>query len=163
MQGVLATEAFNLESAVGGGRGRSRLPASRNTTPSMEGVCVFGGAGRGATTRNSYSIPRSCNEDAPHGCGKCRFRLEHEPAMCRQKRAIYLVVWFTQRMSRSIEQNTHEFSSLKIEWSGQLQNLGLKFRRSKHAPLFYENVSMNTHMITGCFIVFQAVSALLFH
>jgi hypothetical protein len=28
-------------------------------------------------------------------------------------------------MSRSIEQNTHEFNSLKVEWSGQLQNLGL--------------------------------------
>jgi hypothetical protein len=93
----------------------------------MEGVCVFGGASRGATTRNSYSIPRSCNEDAPHGCGKCRFRLEHEPAMCHQKRAIYLVAWFTQQVSRSIEQNTHEFNSLKIEWSDQLQNLGSSF------------------------------------
>ncbi len=96
------TKSIILESAVGRGR-----------------VCVFGGAGQGAMTRNSYSIPRSCNEDDPHGCGKCRFRQEHEPTMCHQKRAIYLVAWFTQQVKRSIEQNTREFNSLKsrMEWS----------------------------------------------
>ncbi len=44
--------------------------------------------------------------------------------MCRQKRAIYLVAWFTQQVNQSNEQNTHEFNSLKVEWSGQLRNLG---------------------------------------
>ena len=45
--------------------------------------------------------------------------------MCRQKRAIYLVAWFTQQMNQSNEKNTHEFNSLKVEWNGQLRNLGL--------------------------------------
>ncbi len=35
--------------------------------------------------------------------------------------AIYLVALFTQQVSRSNEQNTHEFNSLKLEWSVQLQ------------------------------------------
>ena len=40
----LTVESVNLETAVGQGGG-----------------CVCGGAGQGATTRNSQSIPRSCN------------------------------------------------------------------------------------------------------
>ena len=60
---------FNLESSVGQG-----------------GECVCGGAGQGATTRNSGSISRSCNA-----------------AMRRRKRAIRPVAWLTQRVKHSIE------------------------------------------------------------
>ena len=56
-QKIAIIQRLNLKSVVGRGE-----------------VCVFGGAGQGATTRNSCSITRSCNE-----------------VMRRRKRAIHRV------------------------------------------------------------------------
>jgi len=70
-------------------------------------VCSCGDAEQGATTRNSYSIPRSCNA-----------------AMCRRKRAIRLVAQFTLQVNKYIESIGLHNSNLTSEWSGQLRILG---------------------------------------
>ena len=53
---------FNLKTAVEHGR-----------------VCRFQGAGQGAATRNSYSIPRSCNAVMHlEICAICRVAVSHQ-------------------------------------------------------------------------------------
>ncbi len=45
--------------------------------------------------------------------------------MCRRKRAIHLVAWFTQQVNKHIESIGLHNSKLVSEWSGQLGILGL--------------------------------------
>jgi len=81
---------MNLESSVGHREG-----------------CAWGGAGQGATTRNSCFIARSCNAD-----------------MRRPKRAICGVALLTQRVKPFISENVSVFNTVSTLNSGQLRILG---------------------------------------
>ncbi|MCU7862210.1 MAG: hypothetical protein KZQ86_20825 [Candidatus Thiodiazotropha sp. (ex Lucinoma kastoroae)] len=80
---------FNLKRAVGQGE-----------------VCVCGGAGQGATTRNSPLFQGVAT------------------AMRRHKCAIHPVAWLTQWATMPIELFVIKIRNLTKEWSGQLLFLG---------------------------------------
>ena len=69
--------------------------------------CICGGAGQGTMTRNSYSIPRSCNA-----------------AMRHHKCAICTVVLFTYMVNFNADIIFYHFNCLNSVASGLLRNLG---------------------------------------
>ncbi len=87
------------------------------------GVCAWGGAGQGAATRNSYSIPRSCKAYRSM-LTLLAYLHVGDAATCRSRCAIRHVASFIQLMNYGAHKKINICMALYMPVGGQLRNLG---------------------------------------